>query len=523
MRVTLREMQTRCRKVLPPIVVLCSGLVSEPARADDVLVFQTQNNDPQGADAAAGVVAATLTTLGHTVTTVAAVGAALPSDLSPYDTVWIPQITPLSGPQQTTLRAFVEGGGGLYLTGERPCCESANAAVQNLLGLLLPTTPLVGNLGEGGDLFTANAADPFQITSLPNALVEWKTLQAGLMNVPAQHRVFLNAGGGVGAAAWTPEYLEQGAGCVYVAMDISFLLPNFMIMQDLEALTENIQHFLVTCNDSDSDGVSDETEIALGTLPNDADTDNDGLCDGYADVLGTCVGGESVFANSDGDGLIDPLDEDDDGDGISTAFELAAENLAPNVDDDDLPAWLDPDSDNNFIPDSIEGESDFNNNGIPAIVEDGDDPQDCNEDSDCGAADSGMVCDLAIEYCIEGCHTPGNGCPSGLECTSSDESIGECVPEGAGGGGPGGGGPGGGGPGGGGPGGGGPGGGGPGGGQPSTGGGASGGGSDGGASADGGAADDGCDCAVPAADPTWEAQGLWALLLLALRRKRKPS
>lgn len=56
----------------------------------------------------------------------------------------------------------------------------------------------------------------------------------------------------------------------------------------------------------------------------------------------------------------------------------------------------------------------------------------CIDDPDCGGPDSGQVCDDSVGMCIEGCRgTNGNGCPDGQMCTSNDDSIGECVPEGA--------------------------------------------------------------------------------------------
>ena len=52
----------------------------------------------------------------------------------------------------------------------------------------------------------------------------------------------------------------------------------------------------------------------------------------------------------------------------------------------------------------------------------------CTTDPDCGAPDSGQVCEGMI--CIDGCRGQnGNGCPAGLVCTSQDESVGECVPD----------------------------------------------------------------------------------------------
>ncbi|MBK7586414.1 MAG: DUF11 domain-containing protein [Myxococcales bacterium] len=54
----------------------------------------------------------------------------------------------------------------------------------------------------------------------------------------------------------------------------------------------------------------------------------------------------------------------------------------------------------------------------------------CEKDSDCGGPTSGKVCDtLATQTCVDGCRgLDGNGCPTTLECTSKDASIGNCVP-----------------------------------------------------------------------------------------------
>ena len=52
----------------------------------------------------------------------------------------------------------------------------------------------------------------------------------------------------------------------------------------------------------------------------------------------------------------------------------------------------------------------------------------CFNDSDCGGANSGVVCDPQAEICVEGCKGEGgNGCPDGKECTSKDSTIGTCV------------------------------------------------------------------------------------------------
>jgi fimbrial isopeptide formation D2 family protein len=54
----------------------------------------------------------------------------------------------------------------------------------------------------------------------------------------------------------------------------------------------------------------------------------------------------------------------------------------------------------------------------------------CNTDADCGATDSGRVCNAGVTpaLCQDGCRgTDGNGCPAELICTSSDASIGTCT------------------------------------------------------------------------------------------------
>ncbi len=53
----------------------------------------------------------------------------------------------------------------------------------------------------------------------------------------------------------------------------------------------------------------------------------------------------------------------------------------------------------------------------------------CQQDSDCGAADSGRICDLTGNHqCKVGCRVlGGNGCPSGEICNGAGLVPGECV------------------------------------------------------------------------------------------------
>ena len=79
--------------------------------------------------------------------------------------------------------------------------------------------------------------------------------------------------------------------------------------------------------DTDSDGLADSREAALGTDPNDQDSDNDGIPDGReVDALGS----NPLDTDTDSDGLTDALEvdrscdinvPDTDGDGLGDAFE----------------------------------------------------------------------------------------------------------------------------------------------------------------------------------------------------------
>lgn len=53
----------------------------------------------------------------------------------------------------------------------------------------------------------------------------------------------------------------------------------------------------------------------------------------------------------------------------------------------------------------------------------------CASDRDCGAVNSGRVCDTLVSKCTIGCRGfGGNTCPAGLICSSRDMSIGRCMP-----------------------------------------------------------------------------------------------
>jgi len=114
--------------------------------------------------------------------------------------------------------------------------------------------------------------------------------------------------------------------------------------------------------DTDDDALTDAMEIKGGKIGTDAlnaDTDNDGVSDG------TEVGSEpNQPMDTDKDGIIDALDEDDDNDGIPTAIETKLNSDPLNQDSDG-----DGVSDGDEMGDNPEQPKDSDNDGIIDLID----------------------------------------------------------------------------------------------------------------------------------------------------------
>jgi large repetitive protein len=123
-------------------------------------------------------------------------------------------------------------------------------------------------------------------------------------------------------------------------------------------------------DDADEDGLTKQEELALGTDPDKADSDDDGVPDGME--VGEDV--EDPW-DTDGDGLIDALDDDDDDDGLATEDEIGdydftdPEDELPDHDEDTVPDYLDDDSDDDGVPDEEEGLTDTDGDTIPDALD----------------------------------------------------------------------------------------------------------------------------------------------------------
>jgi hypothetical protein len=115
-------------------------------------------------------------------------------------------------------------------------------------------------------------------------------------------------------------------------------------------------------NDSDDDLATDLQEVLAETDPLEPDSDGDGLLDG-AEFGGT------LPVDTDGDGLVDPLDPDDDDDAVPTSFEIAL--VSQDWDSDGLPNHMDPDDEDDTLLTRLE---DHDGDGDPRNDDtDGDD------------------------------------------------------------------------------------------------------------------------------------------------------
>lgn len=199
-----------------------------------VLVFGEADNGFEGDNTAA-----TLGALGYQVDRVARV----PDDLSDYEVIWhVECYRSLAEGEPERLAEFVRNGGGLYLTGERPCCEPLNTSVEQTLHLAgVDPAVSVGGLGDIDGPFTFNSAALGDVSRFPNLLLEFVPDSpgglTGLGGLDGPNVLASTDEVAVGAV-WDQPGIGS-AGRIVLLMDIDYL-------GDLSRtrIVQNIQNFL---------------------------------------------------------------------------------------------------------------------------------------------------------------------------------------------------------------------------------------------------------------------------------------
>ena len=175
--------------------------------------------------------------------------------------------------------------------------------------------------------------------------------------------------------------------------------------------------------DSDNDGISDGDEVASLPPLTGLDTDNDGIDDaidvdqtGGVDADGDGIDDAIMADDRDGDGTPDYLDTDSDNDRVPDVLE-------GNVDDDGdtLPNYLDLDSDADGISDSMEADN------VPDII---------GTDTDADGIDDAFDVDISggtdadangVDDAFEPVDTDADGTPDYLDIDSDDDGIPDAI------------------------------------------------------------------------------------------------
>ena len=233
----------RNARFLPELPHLQRSVQKSSSLRGSVLIFGLGDETTGSADDVANL-QRYLTDAGYNVT-VAGSGS-LPGSLSDYQMVWYLDATAsISSTDQQSLVSFVRSGGGLYLTGERPCCESMNTGDQAIVNALLPSGGVtIGGLGDKGNSNSINDGVIDGIATTPNVLSTWTpSAPGGINGVRPANVLAMDSTGAVTGAAWESGQMN-GSGRLAILMDVNWLQSSYQDPVTAPQIVQNLAWFL---------------------------------------------------------------------------------------------------------------------------------------------------------------------------------------------------------------------------------------------------------------------------------------
>jgi hypothetical protein len=162
----------------------CSGSACTTAGHADVLVAGTGDLGSASTEPNDNLTQL-LSSAGYSVTE----SATLPGDVSGFGQVWWVDANPPTSDEQNQLIGFAQSGKGVFLTGERPCCEALNAADQSIVNAVVVGGGIT--VGGQGDVCGCNAPLPVNpgvvgnVATQPFNVTTWQpAAPGGMANVP---------------------------------------------------------------------------------------------------------------------------------------------------------------------------------------------------------------------------------------------------------------------------------------------------------------------------------------------------
>jgi hypothetical protein len=174
----------------------------------------------------------------------------LPADLSAFGTIWhVGPFAPLSATDQARLRDFLAAGGGIYLTGERSCCNVLNASIQTLLRSVVDdgATIVVRSDRDFSVPATFNPGARGGITTSPNVLTTWRPFAPGEIFGISGANILASIGQAIVAGVWGEQDLVGNAGRIVLMMDVDWLdnvVPGACDVACRRAIIENLVTFI---------------------------------------------------------------------------------------------------------------------------------------------------------------------------------------------------------------------------------------------------------------------------------------